>query len=105
MAKQGVRCVSNIALIVALGFFSTAQAQTIRVDAAPDHATNFFIPTQALARASIAFHPQLPRSFFSTCTGCCALCRMANRHLPAKYRAFCGGLALEPARHVEPTPR
>ena len=48
MSKPGVQCLINIALIVALGFFSTAQAQTIRVDAAPDHATNSFVPTQAL---------------------------------------------------------
>jgi hypothetical protein len=35
-------------LLAILALLSTAQAQTIRVDAAPDHATNSFIPTQAL---------------------------------------------------------
>ena len=46
--KRNRSYLAAIFLIGALIQLSTSYAQTIRVDAAPDHATNSFIPTQAL---------------------------------------------------------
>src|SRR5580692_6185829 len=48
MSIRSMRRVSCALPVVVAIMFTTAPAQTIRVDAAPDHATNSFIPTQAL---------------------------------------------------------
>jgi hypothetical protein len=48
MSIRSMRRVSYALPVVVAIMFTTAPAQTIRVDAAPDHATNSFIPTQAL---------------------------------------------------------